>query len=233
MRVHFSILLLVLFVTFQQYFENVQATVTYTCNPLATCGCSKYPAVLSKIVGGETVKTNSWGWAVSLRVNGRHRCGATVISAFYMITAAHCLINIPSLSTVSVVVGINTLSQVGQTRMISKSHIHPQYNSITFENDIAIIKLSTSLDMTDSLVSKICLPIIDPNLLTTQDYPAIGTDLVAVGWGALTSDSQMASSTLQQVTVQAISKTATTCKTILRNSALQFCAGVAGGGKGT
>ncbi|CAF0996697.1 unnamed protein product [Didymodactylos carnosus] len=224
------ICLLVIFCLFQQ---RIDGTTIYTCNATSPCGCSKNSAIVSKIVGGEAAKTSSWGWMVSLRERNQHICGGAILSASYVITAAHCMDDLGSLSVGTIVAGIDTQSQAGIVRSLTKSYVHPQYDPVTFENDIAIIQLKTPLDMTNLLISKICLPTIDPNLLKTQDYPIVGSTLVGIGWGTLSAGSLTLSDTLQQVTVKAISKTAATCRSVLENSTLQFCAGVTGGGKDT
>ncbi|CAF0905818.1 unnamed protein product [Didymodactylos carnosus] len=202
------------------------------CNIASACGCSKNSAVLSKIVGGEAAKPSSWGWSASLRVNDKHICGGTILSAFYIITAAHCITHIPALSMATIAAGISNLSQTGQTRSLAKTYVHPKFDPDTYVNDIAIIRLKTPLNMEDFLISKICLPTINSELLRTQGYPIIGTSLVAIGWGTLKSDSKLVSTTLQQITIQVVSNKAVSCRQILEHSTLQFCAGIHGGGKG-
>lgn len=43
-----------------------------------------------RIVGGEAVSINSFPWALTLRLNGAHRCGATIISTTRGLSAAQC-----------------------------------------------------------------------------------------------------------------------------------------------
>ncbi|XP_071451607.1 trypsin-1-like [Hetaerina americana] len=43
-----------------------------------------------KIVGGSYAPIESYPYQLSLRCNGRHICGASIISANYAVTAAHC-----------------------------------------------------------------------------------------------------------------------------------------------
>ncbi|CAF4890613.1 unnamed protein product, partial [Rotaria magnacalcarata] len=61
-----------------------------------------------------------------------------------------------------------------------------------------------------------------------------GTALVVIGWGVISTSNPNPSTSLQQVTVQAVESTSSDCKTHaqeMANVTLQFCAGVSGGGK--
>ncbi|CAF4716590.1 unnamed protein product, partial [Rotaria sp. Silwood2] len=62
----------------------------YHCNENATCGCSKSFTLISCIIGGEAAAQQSWSWAVSIRSNGDHFCGGSILSPSFIITAAHC-----------------------------------------------------------------------------------------------------------------------------------------------
>jgi secreted trypsin-like serine protease len=203
------------------------ATVIYSCLSNETCGCSLNSAVVSKIVGGEQAQTDSWGWAASIRVGNNHICGGSLISSTLILTAAHCLMSIQSKSSLRINLGSKKLSLLRQQRSVSNMYIHQEYDENTFVNDIAMIRLSSSVDMTDRSIALICLPsVLDTN------YPPTNTSVVAIGWGVLASGDNMPSDTLQQVTLKTISYTAINCRTTVNNDTVQFCAGVQGGGKG-
>jgi secreted trypsin-like serine protease len=203
------------------------ATITYPCLSNETCGCSLNSAVLTKIVGGEQAGSDTWGWAASIRVGNNHICGGSLISSTIIITAAHCLISIESSTSLRINIGSKYLSSIRQERSVSKIYIHHDYDSNTFINDIAIIRLSSSINMSDPSVALICLPpIVD------TAYPPTDTSVVAIGWGVLSSGDKIPSDTLQQVTLKIISYTEIGCRESVNNDNIQFCAGVKDGGKG-
>jgi secreted trypsin-like serine protease len=203
--------------------------VTYSCLSNATCGCSLNSAVLTKIVGGEQAETDTWGWAASLRLGSNHICGGSLISSTFVLTAAHCVTSIRTTSSLSVLVGSRYLSVTRQQRFAAKIFVHKSYDPGTFVNDIAIIQLSTPIDMSDRSVALICLP---ASTTMKADYPLAGTSVVAIGWGVLASDNKTPPNTLQQVTLQTVANTASSCRRVVNNASVQFCAGVDGGGKG-
>ncbi|CAF3345935.1 unnamed protein product [Rotaria socialis] len=210
----------------------VQATI-FSCNTTAPCGCSKNAVnINSRIVGGEPAASHSWAWAVSLRVrNGLHFCGGSIISPHYVLTAAHCVDDpIMSMLTITAAVGTDSLTDsVGQRISVSSIHKHPGYNKLTHANDIAILRLKKAISFQSSNVGKLCLPAL--NGIVATDFPLVNSNLVAVGWGK--TEFADDSNVLRQVTVTAVSSTAPKCANSIRDTKLQFCAAVNGGGKDT
>ncbi|GAB5575559.1 serine protease 40-like [Prionailurus iriomotensis] len=54
--------------------------------------CGK-PAVTGKIFGGQNAPDRRWPWQASLLYHGKHICGAALIDAYWVISAAHCFQN--------------------------------------------------------------------------------------------------------------------------------------------
>ena len=144
----------------------------YSCDPTAACGCSSSPASMTRIVGGETVGTSAWGWAVSIYVGSDFQCGASILSSTWILSAAHCFPGVIA-SDITVFAGSNTLG-LGQTRRVSGLTVHPLYNDDTFENDIALLQLSSPLNMSDPNVKPICLPSISAAVLAAGEWPPAG-----------------------------------------------------------
>lgn len=145
--------------------------LTYPCNSSAICGCSSNPASVSRIVGGESAGRDTWGWAVSLSITmgtDTGLCGGAILSNFWIITAAHCVIDVTA-SEITVYAGSNTQLD-GQSRVAARIFIHPNYISSTKTNDIALIQLSTPLTMT-SAVKTICIPSVDSSTLVAGEWP--------------------------------------------------------------
>jgi secreted trypsin-like serine protease len=144
-----------------------------------SCGCSKRPATMAIIFGGESAQLNTWSWVVSLRNSSRHFCAGSILNEWYIITAAHCLEKTTSgLSSIIVCAGTNLLSDACQQRR-SVHHVinHSTYNNRTLVNDIALIRVSIPFDFSDTSVTRICLPSTSYH----KEYPQAGTDVIAVG----------------------------------------------------
>lgn len=110
---------------------------------------------------------------------------------------------------------------------IKSAIIHSQYNSDTYENDIALLELAYAVNFNDSNNGFICLP--PSNILTYPNEPLNGT---AIGWGRLEQDGT-SSYTLQQVQLPIISNTNEYCSNVVDDDSVQFCAGYIAGGKDT
>jgi secreted trypsin-like serine protease len=239
------------FVIVALFFAATNAT-TYTCDTQFGCGCSKYHTTImnARIVDGEEAQAGTWGWAASLQLNrqygGKHFCGGTIIDERHIVTAAHCWPWIykqgyDPVNIVRVLLGALDKSSPesgSQYYDLLSVRSHPQYDSDDTQQkyDIAIVTLRQPIDFQRmSLISRVCLPSFNstPADLSNPEYPTVGTNLVAIGWGDQRQGSGAGSDTLRQVTVQAIDKDDSTCQfSGQHNDAkTQLCA--AGVGKGS
>lgn len=211
----------------------------YSCDTSATCGCSKVNAEVNKIVGGESAIDASWGWSVSIQsTGGSHFCGGTVLSANYIITAAHCFSDRQTaLRQTRIVVGIDKLSDSNSNKAQIRSLVdiinHPGYTEDTHANDISILQLNQPLILpSERNPARICVPSVKPSN-QTFGYPASNLSLVAIGWGVLASNGVIPSDLhLQQVTLNSMSPSHRMCTPTIRDKRIQFCAAQVGGGKG-
>uniref|UniRef100_A0A3B5AKP7 Transmembrane serine protease 2 n=1 Tax=Stegastes partitus TaxID=144197 RepID=A0A3B5AKP7_9TELE len=105
--------------------------------------------VLSKASRASLASVGSWPWQVSLQVAGVHRCGGAIISPYWIVTAAHCVVRTSSPRDWSVYAGIvdrlNTLFKPAYS--VSRIIMHEGFNILTRKNDVALMRLSKPLDM--------------------------------------------------------------------------------------
>ncbi|MBH0213409.1 trypsin-like serine protease [Listeria monocytogenes] len=148
-----------------------------------------------RIVGGTPTTISSFPWQVSLQRSGSHSCGGSIYSSNIIVTAAHCLQSV-SASVLRIRAGSTYWNSGGVTISVSAFKNHEGYSSSTYSNDIAIIKLASSLSFSSTTKS------ID---LATST-PATGASAAVSGWGTLTSGSSSIPSQLQYVNVDIIDR---------------------------
>lgn len=129
--------------------------------------------------------------------NNSHRMYSFVFSSKpdLVLTAAHCVDSSNDNGYVAVV-DMQDRSGTGtsQTFQVSKMIYHGDYNDITIENDVALLKL-------DGSATNIAMI---PELNTDPSVPEVGSAVEAFGFGHLESGGE-APSILQAVTVNTVS----------------------------
>ncbi|CAF1392686.1 unnamed protein product, partial [Didymodactylos carnosus] len=171
-----------------------QTTTTQVTPTRASCGKQSFQPFQQRIVGGIEAAPNSWPWIVSLQQNGGHVCGGTLIDNRHVLTAAHCL-DSGRMNTYSVIVGLHNQQDLntGHTQRVSiqRMFIHEKYGRDQEDNDIAILRLTTPVQL-NQYVNIACLPGPDP---------PVNANVIVAGWG-LTTESGSPSRVLRQVTLQ-------------------------------
>ncbi|XP_032671108.1 transmembrane protease serine 9-like [Odontomachus brunneus] len=127
------------------------------------------------IVGGNTASPGQFPHQISLRQNGYHICGGTIIDERTVITAAHCIPPQNQQSTMTVVTGTNHILSGGQVHHIKCIQTHPQYDSNSW-NDIAVITLTQPITFNN---------LQRPISLASADYANGRTRCIVSGWGQL------------------------------------------------
>jgi len=161
------------------------------------CGIKK----TSRIVGGSETEVNEYPWIAAFDFNGQDGtspggCAATLISTNWAVTASHCFYNTQGELTVtkdsmSLVLGVHDRTGTTDTNRkvltIAEIVLHPSYNFDTSENDIALLKISESVDL--DAWSPACLP--------TSGADFTGQNGWVYGWGATSESGSLADKLLE------------------------------------
>ncbi|XP_055356412.1 trypsin alpha-3-like [Paramacrobiotus metropolitanus] len=167
-----------------------------------------------KIVGGSHVSKGDHPYQIHLRrtityfgsfESSSWGCGGSIISATYILTAAHCVkgndrvTDLPA-SKLLVRVGQHNSGQFeahAANYQVKRVASHALYNPNTYAHDIALLELVDPIVFTD---------LVQPIDLATVTPPA-GAELTVSGWGT-TSSGGSSSQILQSVNVHVVSRAA-------------------------
>ncbi|KFO20447.1 Transmembrane protease serine 11B [Fukomys damarensis] len=136
-------------------------------------------ATYDRIKGGSTAQEGEWPWQASLKMDGRHYCGATLISEVFLVTAAHCFTKTDNPKKFTVSFGTEVTPPYLQ-HYVQQIIIHEGYVKGEHHDDIAIIRLTEKVLFKND-VHRVCLP------EATQTFMP-GEGAVVTGWGALSYD---------------------------------------------
>ncbi|KAL7039710.1 hypothetical protein ACKWTF_000078 [Chironomus riparius] len=144
---------------------------------------------VGRIVGGFEISIEQAPYQVALLYFGFLRCGGSIISRRFILTAAHCVDYVP-VSYLSVRAGSTEHSTGGSEHEVSCVDIHPKYDNSLLDYDAAILTLRKNI-IFDSFRKAIKLPFLN------QAIP-VGTYVTTSGWG-LTGNNSIPSSVLRMV----------------------------------
>ncbi|XP_001657965.2 venom serine protease 34 [Aedes aegypti] len=137
-----------------------------------------------KIVGGTETLVNEFpmmAGVVDVASGAGIFCGATIITNYHALTAAHCPTG-HSISNLALLVGDHNISTGAESTYaalyrVALIKIHESYSKLTNLNDIALMRTTTEMVFSNG-VSPVCLPF--------KYYGAsfVGIELEAAGWGS-------------------------------------------------
>eukprot|EP00058_Branchiostoma_floridae_P003212 XP_002588700.1 hypothetical protein BRAFLDRAFT_272022 [Branchiostoma floridae] len=193
------------------------ALVCYTA--AQQCGRSYFP---DRIIGGTEATPGSFPWMVSIQQNGYHICGGTLLNSHWVLSAAHCQ---ASASSLRIIVGehnFGSLEGTEQSTGVQEVIPHPNFDPLTFDNDIMLIRLSYPVTI-NTWVSPACLP---------AAMVADGTRVTVTGWGSTHPSGSPYSYRLQRVNVHTIPRRQCNSPRSYngRVTSNMFCAGHPNGG---
>merc|ERR1712098_63524 len=182
-----------------------------------------------RIVGGEDAYHGEFPHQIALLrggVGGSLMCGGSLVKADRVITAGHCCDG-QSASRLGVRVGSQNLYEDDEDQMdiaVTRVKNHPEYDDWTISNDICILELADSADLSSQYIDVIALP------SSGEEYSA-GTVCTVSGWGT-TSEGGSLGRVLQKVDVPVVSDD--DCRDSYGSSSVydsMICAGLPQGGK--
>ncbi|XP_066033692.1 acrosin-like [Chamaea fasciata] len=163
-------------------------------------GNEAYDYGMTRVVGGVGALEASWPWIVSIQHPGLgHWCGGSLITADWVLTAAHCFDKLDDISMLYVVLGATEFTQPGPgavVRNVKQVVVHPYYRRADFSYDIALLQLDGSVQCS-TYIQLACLA--DPALEVSK----LDNCWIA-GWGSTTARAQGSSGRLQEAKVQLI-----------------------------
>ncbi|XP_035025933.2 vitamin K-dependent protein C [Hippoglossus stenolepis] len=184
--------------------------------------------LLPWMVGGEVGKKGESPWQVLLmNARGDFHCGGVLIDQSWVLTAAHCLEN--NLKFRVRLGDYERLRDEGTEMMLKviETFKHPNYNSRTVDNDIALLRLETPAQFSNYIIP-VCLPGQD---LAERVLHLNGTTTVVTGWGKENLDSTQFSSALNVIKVPLVSHSICSQQMSYDISDNVLCAGILGQNK--
>ncbi|MCH9687839.1 MAG: trypsin-like serine protease [Deltaproteobacteria bacterium] len=140
-------------------------------------------SVDSRVTDDGDASIEEFPWQVSIQRAGgagEHLCGGAIIEGDSILTAAHCVHN-RAANSLQVVAGISARSETdatGQIRRVEEIVVFPGYKNPQIGGDIALLRLSSELDLTGPRASFIALA-----TPAETDSMAPGLEAQVSGWG--------------------------------------------------
>lgn len=137
------------------------------------------------IIGGIEADITEVPYQVALYHYGGFQCGGSILSEWYILTAAHCLdfAFLPP-EFVSFRAGSANNRNGGVMVTAENITIHPHFNESNFDNDVAIVKLREPLELNNETIK--ATQLVDEEFVINNFEMA-----QASGWGRLVSGDNM------------------------------------------
>ncbi|XP_049503717.1 coagulation factor XII [Panthera uncia] len=175
--------------------------------PSPSCGqrLRKRLSSLSRVVGGLVALPGAHPYIAALY--WRHNfCAGNLIASCWVLTAAHCLQNRPPPEELTVVLGQdrhNQSCEQCQTLAVRAYRLHEAFSPITYQHDLALLRLQEREDGHCALPSPFVQPVCLPSSAARPDEAEAALCEVA-GWGYQFEGAGEYSSFLQEAQVPLI-----------------------------
>ncbi|XP_039444677.1 collagenase-like [Culex pipiens pallens] len=166
-----------------------------------------------KVINGKTAETGQFPWQVSIRAaldRSVTVCGGSLIAPQWILTAAHCA---KDYTGFQIGFGSNLLNVPRLTMSAVSKIVHPEFDPVRLNNDVAVIKLPSPVPFSWE-ISPIQLPPLSYASKTFQN--AAG---VVSGFGRTSDASQSISALLKYETLRIISNAE--CSTVYGSSVIR------------
>lgn len=137
------------------------------------------PLLDGRIIGGRDISIEEVPYQVSLMYFGRHICGGSIISNQYILTAAHCTIDVLNKKDLTVRVGTSVVHFGGEVYDVDEIYINKKFNMNELDHDISILKLKKKLEFKAGIQK---IQLVDKDISVPSETIALVT-----GWGIVAS----------------------------------------------
>nr|CAH7730952.1 unnamed protein product [Callosobruchus chinensis] len=114
---------------------------------------------LPRIIGGHEALPHAYPYQVGIVIRGDAFCGGSLISRRFVLTAAHCVDGAKN-NDLEIILGAHKIFEHESTQVRRQADsviVHENFDPHSFENDIALIKLSKPVELND-VIRTIPLP---------------------------------------------------------------------------
>ncbi|XP_050323518.1 trypsin alpha-like [Bactrocera neohumeralis] len=147
-----------------------------------------------RIVGGRQISIGEAPWQASVIQSNTFICGGSVISEYWVLTAAHCVYGNVS-KRHAVRAGSNQFKSGGQLRIVNRVLYHGGYNPKTSANDIALLRTSKPFKFNSNVKAV--------RLATNNKEP---NSYFISGWGTISEGAARPTKYLRGVNVNRVKK---------------------------